>query len=127
MDAVKKRIHKLCPTMKRAKMWPRKEHPVAHLLDRLKTAKRRVRLSIIKQLGYVFIDAKSMPMQIDRESRSTTYRHAEVQRAAMKNSRVPKLNYYIAVGGYAGALNLYYYTGTTGMKVIIGPITFEVS
>jgi hypothetical protein len=129
-SAVIKRMHKLAPSMQRCRLIPKKSLSIDLLLDRLKTAKRCKRTSMMQQLAWVFIDAKSMKMQIDRLygwiDKDQHLDIAEVQRAPRKNSNVPKLDYYIAVGGYVGALDMYFYTGTTGLKPDRGPITFKV-
>jgi hypothetical protein len=128
--AVCKCIRKLGSAMKRIKQSVKKQLTEAHTGDRVKTAQSRKRVPMKQQKAWVYIDAKSMKMEV-----ATSYGWvdtanetdvAALQHAKSRSSGVPVLDYYIAVGYYVGPLDLYYYTGTTGLKADRGPVTFRV-
>jgi len=129
--AVIKRIHELKPSMKRKKQTVKKILRPAIMSDRLKTARQRKRIPMMQQKAWVFIDAKHTRMEvaeaygwIDTEEETDI---AAVQHAKSTKTNVPQLCYYIAVGFYVGAMEMHYYTGTTGMPADRGEFTFKVS
>jgi hypothetical protein len=131
VEALCKRIRKLRPSMKRIKVVVKKLHQPQHLQRRLTAAKSRVRKPMREQLAYIFLDSKVMRMEVDEVygwvDTADEEDVAEFKRAKSRSSRVPTLNYYIAVGGYIGACDLRFCTGTTGMKASREGITFKVS
>lgn len=117
--AVSKRVHKLRPTMKRAKLTVKKILIKPRKQARLKVAKKRKKISKKQQRAWVFIDAKSMNMEIKSAfgwiDTADEIDIAELQHAASKGNKVTKLDYYIGVGYIVGPLDLMFYTGTTGL------------
>lgn len=128
--AVLKRLHKLRPDLKHVKLTVKKVLTKDTRKDRVTSAKKRKRVTKRQQRAYVFIDAKSMRMEIDKAygwiSTDRESDIVELQHAKSHSSKVPTLNYYIAVGYYVGALDIMYYTGTTGLKAERDGITFKV-
>lgn len=128
--ALAKRIRKLKPSMQRKKLAVKKVLTKDKRDARLKVAKKRKRIPKKQQRAWVFVDAKSMPMEIKCTfgwiDTAEEIDIAELQHAASKSSKGTKLDYYIAVGHIVGPLDLMFYTGTTGLKAQRDGHTFMV-
>lgn len=126
-----KRVHKLQPSMKRKKLTIKKLLTPAIMKARVKAARYRKRVPMKHQKAWVYIDAKHIRMEVDEAygwvDTDEDTGIAAVQHAKSTKTNVPVLCYYIAVGYYVGAMELHYYTGTTGMPATRGGVTFKVS
>lgn len=126
-----RRMKIIRPTLQRVQLQPKKKLTAQHKANRLRDCKELIKYSHAELQRVVYLDAKSMPMLIsemwgwvDTADEDTM---VEVERAQTRKAKSVMLNYYIAVCGLAGAVWLYFYTGSTGMGPIRDGITFKVS
>jgi transposase len=130
-DTLIKRMKQLRPGLKRVMLRAYKKPTEKVRANRLKRSEELVRYTDARLERLVYIDAKAMPMLV-----SSTYGWVdtndeevmlELQRAQTRKAKSIMLNYYIAVCGLAGAVMLYFYTGTTGLGPTRDKKTFKAS
>ena len=126
-----RRMKEKRPTLKRVQLQPKKKLTAKHKGNRVRDCKELIKYTDADLQRVVYIDAKSMPMLIsevwgwvDTADADTM---VEVERAQTRKAKSVMLNYYIAVCGLAGAVLLYFYTGSTGVGPTRDGITFMVS
>jgi hypothetical protein len=126
-----RRLKKLRPTLKRVKLRAMKKLTARVKENRLKRCRELVEYEDAQLMRIVWIDAKSMPMLVSNEwgwvDTSDEEVTLELQKAQTRAAKSIVLNYYIAVCGLAGAVLLYYYTGTTGLGPTRADAVFKVS
>ncbi|WIA12349.1 hypothetical protein OEZ85_012400 [Tetradesmus obliquus] len=118
MKTLVNRMKQLRPGLKRVRLRAMKKLTPKVKENRLKRCRELVDYTDAELQRVVWIDAKSMPMLVSNEwgwvdthDEDTTLQLRKVQTRKAKSIM---LNYYIAVCGLAGAVLLYFYTGTTG-------------
>lgn len=126
-----RRMKQLRPGLKRVKLRAMKKLTPKVKENRLKRCRELVEYEDAQLMRTVFIDAKSMPMLVSSEWGWVDSHDAEamlvLQRAQTRKAKSIMLNYYIAVCGLAGAVLLYFYTGTTGVGPTREGVTFKAS
>ena len=114
-----RRMKDLRPGLKRVKLRAMKQLTPKVKENRLKRCRELVEYTDAQLMRVVYIDAKSMPMLVSGEWGWVDTRDEEatlvLKRAQTRKAKSIMLNYYIAVCGLAGAVLLYFYTGTTGL------------
>jgi hypothetical protein len=100
-------------------------------VKRLKRCRELVECDDAELMRAVYIDAKSMLMLVSSEWGWVDTSEEEVtlmvEKAQTRKAKSIILNYYIAVCGLAGAVLLYYYTGTTDLGPTREDVAFRVS
>jgi hypothetical protein len=131
MKTLVDRMKQLCPGLRRVRLRAMKQLTPKVKENRLKRCRELVRYTDAELQRIVWVDSKSMPMLVSNEW-GWLDTHSEeatlvLKRAQTRKAKSIMLNYYIAVCGLAGAVLLYYYTGTTGLGPTREDVAFKVS
>jgi len=125
------RMKQLRPGLKRVRLRAMKQLTPKVKENRLKRCRELVDYTDAELQRILWIDAKSMPMLVSNEWGWVDTHDEEatlvLRRVQTRKAKSIMLNYYIAVCGLAGAVLLYFYTGTTGLGPTREDADFKVS